>query len=192
MAEEFKKTLGFWSCFSVAVGLVVASTTLVSLGQGMGIGGGFLYAMIAAWLLQLFSAMTYGELATMLPGAGGISTYTLVAMGLWLFIGIEFVTPLAEETINPGRNLPWSMFTGLAIILVIKALFGLASLKYVPMADLAESTHPHVDMAGAIMDSGGSIWIGIVSRFIEIQKRSSAIFVSDRSGAALSGCSSPL
>ncbi len=136
--------------------------------------------------------MTYGELATMLPRAGGISTYTLVAMGLWLFIGIEFVTPLAEETINPGRNLPWSMFTGLAIILVIKALFGLASLKYVPMADLAESTHPHVDMAGAIMDSGGSIWIGIVSRFIEIQKRSSAIFVSDRSGAALSGCSSPL
>ena len=280
MAEEFKKALGFWSCFSVSVGLVVASTTLVSLGQGMGIGGGgFLYAMVAAWLLQLFSAMTYGELATMLPRAGGISTYTLVAMGplpaivatfcgymvvnllagpaelavagfvfadvfagwcppmlfsifllifltvmnllgvdffakiqiilttvmigsigilgiigllgiaspppdftaplsfnpmgwgvfsllamgLWLFIGIEFVTPLAEETINPGRNIPWSMFIGLAVILVVKALFGLASLKYVPMASLAESTHPHVDMAGAIMGSAGSIWIGIVS-----------------------------
>jgi amino acid transporter len=282
MAEELKKALGFWSCFSVAVGLVVASTTLVSLGQGMGIGGGgFIYAMVAACMLQLFSAMTYGELGTMLPRAGGISTYTLVAMGplpaivatfsgymvvnllagpaelavsgfvftdvfaswcppmlfsifllifltvlnllgvdvfakvqiflttvmigsigilgviglfeiacpfpdipapvsfnpmgwevfsllalgIWLYIGIEFVTPLAEETINPGRNIPWSMFIGLVVIFVVKVLFGFASIKYVPMAKLAESTHPHVDMAGAILGSGGRIWIGIVSIF---------------------------
>lgn len=280
MVEEFKKVLGFWSCFAAAVGLVVASTTLVSLGQGMGIGGGgFLYAMIAAWVLQLFSAMTYGELGTMLPRAGGISTYTLVAMGplpaivatfcgyiivnllagpaelavagfvftdvfagwcppmafsilllifltvmnllgtdifakiqiffttvmigsigilgiigvmeiagpvpnippppsfnpmgwevfsllamgIWLFIGIEFVTPLAEETISPGRNIPWSMFIGLAVILLVKALYGFASIKHVPMAGLAESTHPHIDVARALLGAGGGIWIGIVS-----------------------------
>ena len=280
MVEEFKKVLGFWSCFAVAVGLVVASTTLVSLGQGMGIGGGgFLYAMVAAWVLQLFSAMTYGELGTMLPRAGGINTYTLVAMGplpaivatfcgyiivnllaapaelavagfvftdvfagwcppmlfsiflllfltvmnllgadifakvqiffttvmigsigilgiigvmeiavpvpnippppsfnpmgwevfsllamgIWLFIGIEFVTPLAEETISPGRNIPWSMFIGLAVILLVKALYGFASIKHVPMAGLAESTHPHIDVARALLGAGGGIWIGIVS-----------------------------
>jgi amino acid transporter len=280
MAEELKKALGFWSCLAVAVGLVVASTTLVSLGQGMGIGGGgFLYAMVAAWLLQLFSAMTYGELGTMLPRAGGISTYTLVAMGplpaivatfcgymvvnvlagpaelavsgfvftdvfaswcppmlfsisllifltvmnllsvdvfakvqmllttvtigsigilgiigllgianstpnipapasfnpmgwevfslvalgIWLYIGIEYVTPMAEETINPGRNIPWAMFMGLVVILVVKVLYGFASMKYVPLAKLAESTHPHVDMARAMLGSVGGIWIGIVS-----------------------------
>jgi amino acid transporter len=93
----------------------------------------------------------------------GWEVFSLLALGIWLYIGIEFVTPLAEETINPGRNIPWSMFIGLAVIFVVKVLYGFASIKYVPMAGLAESTHPHVDMAGAILGSGGKIWIGIVS-----------------------------
>ena len=93
----------------------------------------------------------------------GWGVFSLLALGIWLFIGIEFVTPLAEETINPGRNIPWSMFIGLVVILVVKVLYGYASVKYIPLAKLAESTHPHVDMAGAILGSGGRIWIGIVS-----------------------------
>jgi amino acid transporter len=55
------------------------------------------------------------------------------------------------------------MFIGLVVILVVKVLYGYASVKYIPLARLAESTHPHVDMAGAILGSGGRIWIGIVS-----------------------------
>ncbi len=279
MAEDLKRVLGFWSCLAVAVGLVVASSTLVSLGQGFGLAGsGFVIAMIGAWLLMLVTAMSYGELGTMLPRAGGISTYTLVAMGplpaivatfcgylvvnvlagpvelyvsgltftdtlagwcppmafsiallivltilnlvgvdifakaqlaltvfmmgsmllmglmglaemgstapniagpesfnpmgwgvfalvalgIWLFIGIEFVTPMAEETINPGRNIPWSMFIGLIIILVIKMVFGFASIKFVPLDKLAESATPHVDAARAMLGEPGAIWIGLI------------------------------
>lgn len=79
---EQSKKLGFWSSFSVAVGLVVASSTLVTLGQGMGIaGGGFIFAMLAAWFLQLFSAQSFGELTVSLPKSGSLNVYARMAMG---------------------------------------------------------------------------------------------------------------
>lgn len=81
--EELKKgVLGFPSLLSVAVGLVVASTTLVSLCQGMGLGGyGFILAMLIAWVLMIFQAFTFSELAIAMPRAGSISSYTEVALG---------------------------------------------------------------------------------------------------------------
>lgn len=279
MSKELQKKLGFWSCFSVGVGLVVASSTLVSLGQGMGIAGaGFVIAMLSAWILQHFSAQSYSELSCMMPTAGGIRSYTRVAMGalpaivatisgflipnilagptelavagtvitenfvsfgsptfwglailvilmitnligvdvfakfqmfftitmmvslsvlgiiglmefgltppdlpamefnpmgwdvlgltalaVWLYIGIEFVAPLAEETINPNKNIPKAMTVGLIVIFGVNLLYGFASLKYVPMADLASSNAPHLLVANAILGKSGTTWIAIVS-----------------------------
>jgi amino acid transporter len=81
--EGLKKgVLGFPSLLAVAVGLVVASTTLVSLCQGMGMGGyGFILAMLIAWVLMIFQAFTFSELAIAMPRAGSISSYTEVALG---------------------------------------------------------------------------------------------------------------
>ncbi len=80
--NDLKKTLGFWSCFAVGVGLVVASSTLVSLGQGMGMAGaGFIIAMLAAWFLQLFSAQSFAELSCSIPKSGSLSTYARIAVG---------------------------------------------------------------------------------------------------------------
>ena len=88
MAEELKKAiLGFPSLLAVAVGLVIASTTLVSLCQGMGLGGyGFIFSMLIAWVLMIFQAFTFSELAITMPRAGSISSYTEVALGPFLAI----------------------------------------------------------------------------------------------------------
>lgn len=103
-----EKKLGFLSAFSVAVGLVVASSTLVTLGQGMGMAGaGFIFAMIAAWFLQLFSAQSFGELTTSLPKSGSISTYARMAMGpvvgiictLAGYVYMSFLTVPAELSV---------------------------------------------------------------------------------------------
>lgn len=279
MSGELNRTLGFWSCLAVGVGLVVASTTLVSLGQGMGLAGkGFIIAMICAWLLQLSSAVSFAELACMMPKAGGISAYTMPAMGalpgivaticgyvvvnvlvgpaelfvagtvvtttfmpavspmlvamvllsamvvlnilgvdifakfqiaftaimiltmtglgligllglgqpapaippmpfnpmgnevfslialaIWLYIGIEFVCPMAEETVNPEKNIPWAMVAGLIIIFLVNILFGYASLLYIPLDKLAESAQPHVDVAAAMLGRPGEIAVAILS-----------------------------
>ncbi len=305
MGTNFKKTLGFWSCFAVAVGCVVASSTLVSLGQGMGIaGGGFVLAMIAAWFLQHFSAQSYAELACMMPASGGIRTYTRVAMGalpavvatllgylvpnllavpaeltvagsvltetffpslspiffggiilvflmvmniigvdifarlqivftltmiisiallgiigltgigalpapdiaeipfnamgsgvfsltalaIWLYIGIEFVTPLAQETKKAEKNIPRAMVAGLVVIFGVNLVYGFALLKYVPAEQLASSNHPHVDMALAMLGKPGMIWISIVSIFASASTINTVIGVVPRMlyGMALS------
>lgn len=280
MVEGLKKgVLGFPSLLAVAVGLVVASTTLVSLCQGMGLGGyGFILSMLIAWVLMIFQAFTFSELAITMPRAGSISSYTevalghflaivatiagyivvqllaapaeiavasivvnkifipsvsptllgilmlilfmtlnllgvdvfakaeifftivkivtisaigiagvillgnpqvhnvsppleitgvfaSVALGVWLLIGVEFTCPLVEEAKNPRRDMPLAMILGLVIILILNLLFGIASVKYVPMDKLATSPTPHVDVASAILGKVGLYWIGIASFF---------------------------
>lgn len=279
MGSELKKTLGFWSCFAVGVGLVVASSTLVTLGQGMGMAGaGFIFAMLAAWFLQLFSAQSFAELSCSIPKSGSLSTYARIAVGpligmvslltgyilmsmatvpaelavagavfngvfapgfspslfalillviltipnligvdmfaklqlvltsvmiismsvlgiigllgmgnpvpdmpkvafnpmgwgvlgltalaIWLYIGIEFVTPFVEEIKSPEKNIPRSMVLGLVVIIGVNLLYGFASIRYLPLDALAESDSPHIIVAEAILGKTGMIWIGIVS-----------------------------
>lgn len=82
MSELRKDVLGFPSLFSAAIGLVVASTTLVMLGQGYGIAGyGFILATTIALVLMIFQSFTFSELALMMPRAGSISSYSEIAMG---------------------------------------------------------------------------------------------------------------
>lgn len=280
--SDLKRSLGFWSCLSISMGLVVASSTLVTLGQGMGIAGaGFIIAMGAAWLLQHFSAQSFAELSCMMPHAGGLRSYTRVALGampamvatiagyvipnlfacpvelaiagnvisttflpalsplfiggslffmivifnvlgvdifaksqivftvvmmlaitglsiigisgvanpgnfnisdmpfnpmgasvlsltalaIWLYIGIEFVTPMAQEIKNPEKHIPKAMTIGLLIIFVINILYGVTSLKYVGLDTLANSMNPHVLVAEAVLGKPGLIIISIVSLF---------------------------
>lgn len=296
MVEKLQRKLGFWSCLSIGVGLIVATSTLVSLGQGMGIAGkGFVIAMITAWVLQHFSAQSYSELSCMLPSAGGIHSYTRVAMGalpamvatlsgflipnmlaaptelavagniisgsffssvnpvywglilltgmvvlnllgvdifakfqifftvvmmvsmsvlgiigllhlghsapvlpevsfnpmgwkvfgltalaIWLYIGIEFVAPMAEEVINPNKNIPKAMAIGLLFIFIVNLLYGFTSLKYVPMEELASSNAPHILVAKAILGKPGAITISVISIFASLSTLNTVIGVVPR------------
>ena len=82
MAHELKQVMGLPAGIASAVGLVVASTTLVVQGQGFGIAGpGFLIPMVMAMLVNLFSAFSFAELSGILPRAGSINHYTQAALG---------------------------------------------------------------------------------------------------------------
>jgi len=278
--KRLKRSLGLWACIAGASGMVVASTTLVTLGQGFGIAGpGFIIAMVVAMLLNLLVAFSFAELSSMIPRAGGINNYTLAALGpfaglmsvfagyilvnifsgaaettipgivfsevfapwmdpklfsivllavltlvnirgiecyawlqmgltgimmitlfivgivgtsglgigepvttsfdsfnimgwsvlgltalaFWLFLGLEFITPLAEEIRNPRINIPLAMFLSLLIIFVVKIFFGIGALRYVPMEVLAGSPAPHVEAGMAILGRSGQIYMGIIT-----------------------------
>lgn len=281
MNNQLKRSIGLWTAVASAVGIVVASSALVSLGQGFGIAGhGFILAMGAALLVNLFVAFSFAELSGMIPRAGGINHYTLPTMGrfigmisvisgyvlvnmfagsaeasiagivihdvfapsvaptlisvifvvalalvnirgiqffswvqivftalmissiviigiighlgigtgeplettmdfnsmgwgvlglaalaFWLFVGIEFVAPMAEELKRPKLYIPLSMILGLLIILIADYIFGSAAIKYVSLDVLAGSDSPHVEASTAILGRTGQIWIGIVTFF---------------------------
>ncbi len=77
-----KRALGFWQSFGVAVGLVVAATTMVSLTNSFGnVGPAFIIPAAIAGVAVIFIVMSYAELATAIPGAGMIADYTMPAMG---------------------------------------------------------------------------------------------------------------
>lgn len=279
MNNHLKRKIGLWTAIASAVGIVVASSAMVSLGQGFGIAGpGFIIAMITAMLLNIFVAFTFSELSGMIPRAGGMVHYTLPTMGplvgmvsvlsgyvlvnmfagsaeahiagivihevfmpsispvlisvifvillalvnirgvelfsrvqivltsvmilsivaigiigftgigggepletniefnslgmgifgltalaFWLFVGIEFVTPMAEELKKPKLYIPLSMILGLFIILVADLIFGSAAIQYVPLDILAGSDSPHMEASSAILGRTGQIWIGLVT-----------------------------
>ena len=86
-----------------------------------------------------------------------------LGIAIWLFIGMEFVTPLAEEIKNPSRNIPLAMLFGCFSIWLVDLLFGLGITKYIGLEELAQSTIPHVAGAEAMLGSPGLILMGIVS-----------------------------
>ena len=98
-----------------------------------------------------FSPLTWKEQAATL------------GIAIWLFIGMEFVTPLAEEIKNPGRNIPLAMLFGCISIWLVDLLFGLGITKYIELDVLAQSTIPHVAGAEAMLGQPGLILMGIVS-----------------------------
>lgn len=75
--------LGLGSVISVSVGLVIATSCLVSLGQGAGnIGVLFIVAMIIACLLNMTTIASLSELNALMPNTtGGLAQYTLACMG---------------------------------------------------------------------------------------------------------------
>ena len=69
---ERTKKLGLGSAISVCVVLIVATSCLLSLGQGMGLAGkNFIIALFVVLILNGFLALSFSELHSMMPKAEG-------------------------------------------------------------------------------------------------------------------------
>lgn len=79
--EENK--LGLKSVISVSVGLIIATSCLVSLGEGSGtLGIVFIFAMIIACLLNMTTVASLSELNALMPNTtGGLAQYTMAGLG---------------------------------------------------------------------------------------------------------------
>jgi len=80
--NTLKRSLGLSSLIAICVGMVVGQGPLITILQGVGINAtGFFVVMVIAFVIALGYVFTFSELALMMPKAGGISTYTEVAIG---------------------------------------------------------------------------------------------------------------
>ncbi len=78
-----EKKLGLPSVIAVGVGLIVATSCLMSLGQGAGgLGISFIIAMVIACVVNIMTALSLSELNALMPNlTGGLAQYTLACMG---------------------------------------------------------------------------------------------------------------
>ena len=60
------------------------------------------------------------------------STSTLVGFALFLFVGCEFVTPLAAELREPARTIPRAMYLGITAVCIAMLVYGVAVVRQVP------------------------------------------------------------
>jgi len=135
----------------------------------------FAKAEIFITIIKILTIAVIGIAGLILPGnpqvhnvsppLGITAIFASVALAFWLLMGSEFICPFVEEAKNPRRDIPLAMLLGLVIVLILNLLFGIASIRYVPMDKLAASPTPHVDAASAILGKVGLYWIGITSFF---------------------------
>lgn len=101
-----KPGLGFAALFSVAIGVIVAQSTIVSLLQAVGIAGwGFVGALAIGYALMLCNSATYAELALMLPKATGISAYIHAGLGPLPAIFAVFAGYVVPALFGPAAEL---------------------------------------------------------------------------------------
>jgi amino acid transporter len=104
-----RRAVGLPTAISTVFGLIVASTVLVSVGQGFAASWIFLVALAIGLLAMYLQALSFSELATLMPKAGSMNDY--VRAGLGAFAGsmtalmgyiLIIVFPAAAESLFPA------------------------------------------------------------------------------------------
>ncbi len=136
---------------------------------------------IAMAAIMWTTLVVFGILGTLQPKATEISglfgesfvgtdfqaVLTMVGLALFLFVGVEYVTPLAAELKEPARTIPRAMYIGLTAVAVAMFLYGTAVARQVPNIDLGDGTlildTPLAipAFAQAVLGDFGRIWLGI-------------------------------
>lgn len=105
------------------------------------------------------------------PVVSGVSgCFQMAAVAFWLFIGVEFVIPVAKDMKNPKRDVILSITIGLILLFLVQSLLGNAMANYVDYAVLADdpSGTPHMTFAINMLGNLGKGWMGIITMLAAI------------------------
>jgi amino acid transporter len=85
-----------------------------------------------------------------------------VALGVFIYVGFEWVTPLAEE-VTDASSIPRGMFLALGLVAVAFGLFTLALQLSVPVARVARTLVPQLLLGERALGPVGFWWMAFVS-----------------------------
>lgn len=126
-----------------------------------------LLSLIGMGLISFFNLGTGTPVdmaAQAAPVAGSFSgAVSLSAMAFWLFIGIEFVIPVANQLKNPKRDVMLAMMLGLVMLFVIQSVLGTGMTHYVTYEELSSSSLPHIIFARNLLGRAGEVWMALVT-----------------------------
>ena len=104
-----RRAVGLPTAISTVFGLIVATTVLVGIGQGFAASWIFLAALGIGLLAMYMQALSFSELATMMPKAGSMNEYVRAGLGAFAgsltalmgYVAI-MVFPTAAEALFPA------------------------------------------------------------------------------------------
>ena len=125
------------------------------------------FAMVAALLLVGLTAVTGSANPAPAELAGAVqwnwdgildgSFLGLVALAMWLLVGVEFICPLIQEVRDPERNVPRAMMLSLCLVFGIFLLFCWGASRYLALDTLTGSPLPYLDYVDAVFGKAGLI-----------------------------------
>jgi amino acid transporter len=131
---------------------------------------------VAGWIQDVNGLVLLGSLAVIsalalgrVPAghwaglsATGPDWWQAVALGVFIYVGFEWVTPLAEE-FRDARVIPTGMFLALGVVAVAFALFTLAIQTVLPRGALAHTFVPQLLLGMRALGPLGFWWMGLVT-----------------------------
>ena len=112
-----------------------------------------------------------GPFGESLVGTDLTAVLSMVGLALFLFVGVEYVTPLASELREPHRTIPRAMYIGVTLVAAAMFLYGLAVARQVENIDLGdgefilETPLAIPAFAEQVMGDFGRIWLGLAVLF---------------------------
>lgn len=101
--------------------------------------------------------------------------FSMVGLAFFLFLGCEFIIPIAKDVKNPRRNIPMGMVLSLILVCMMQVIVVLGMHNYTNWAELADSNSPHIFYGVSLLGGAGSIWMIIVSIFAVVSTVNSLI-----------------
>ncbi|MCC6076282.1 APC family permease [Pseudomonas sp. GCM10022188] len=125
------------------------------------------FAMVTALLVVGLTAVTGSANPAPAELAGAVqwnwdgildgSFLGLVALAMWLLVGVEFICPLIQEVRDPERNVPRAMMLSLCLVFGIFLLFCWGASRYLALDTLTGSPLPYLDYVDAVFGKAGLI-----------------------------------
>jgi amino acid transporter len=153
------------SAGTVATGIALTFLVLVALINLRGVSesvkanGFFAIGQGQADLSRVVLFETQGEKSLFMAVIGA------TALAFFSMVGFEDSVNMAEETVDPVKNFPRALITGLSITGVIYVLISVLAVAVVPIGQLTESTTPLLEV---VKEGAPSIPIDTIFAFISI------------------------
>lgn len=153
--------LGIW------VGLVLAAFLTVNL-VGVDIAGRTQEVLTFTMLVMLTGFSVYALLTpsgSPVPSGAALAPVQLVqavAYAVYLFIGFEWITPLAEET-EDVKSLGKAMSAAIIALAATYSLFATGLTRHIDTGLIIDSTTPHMEFARVLAGRAGVLFMGAVS-----------------------------
>jgi amino acid transporter len=120
------------------------------------------YVLLASLVLIAIAAIAHSHSAWHTPFSPGGGYLQAVAVGVFVFVGFEWVTPLAEE-VTDSRLIPKGMFIAIGLIAIAFGLFILAMTHLLPAGSLGKTLVPQLLIGRTAFGTFGFWWMLLVT-----------------------------
>ena len=175
---EFRKELGLFDSIMIVAGVMVGSGIFIvsaEIARQVGSAGWLLVVWAITGALTLAAALSYGELAAMMPEAGGMYVYLREAFSplLGFLYGWTLLTVIQTGTIA-AVAIAFARFSGVAFPFISESRYIIAPIHLLPGYALSLSTAQAVALAViliiTIINSYGVQWGKLIQNIFTVAK----------------------